>query len=208
MKNILSKAHRLVLRYALFASPIILFYIYWYSIHDYQPQGKWLDKLNGFAFAWILSLGYSVTALLFDRNLREKILTRLAGFREGDEREALVTARASRSTFLLTLAVQIVLLIMSVTNVSLIWNPRPTQPDTHGLFTVGMNVNPSHLDVFPGPEAHVKPMSKDEESFPGEVLFRGTLMPPNLALILLLLIVLQVGGFQFFARRRYDGLEE
>ncbi|MBI4248936.1 MAG: hypothetical protein HY611_05490, partial [Elusimicrobia bacterium] len=61
------------------------------------PAWGWLMNL------WFLSAAYFCGCLIASSGFRENLLARISGFRERDEREELVTAKAARSMFLLTL---------------------------------------------------------------------------------------------------------
>lgn len=198
MKNILLKAHKAMVWYSVLCSPITVFYVYWFiKYKEDVPEGGLLSLVNAFGLAWVLSLVYLVLALCFYPTFRETILARLAGFKERDEREELVTAAAARGTFLLTLAVQIALLIMSMTSFHLVRNP-----DGHGFLALGIEASSDQLlDIYSLPAAAA------ERGAAGAVEIEGHLMPPNITLILLLLILVEVGSFKFFSRRRYEGLE-
>lgn len=52
---------------------------------------------------WFLSAAYFCGCLILSGGFRETLLTRIAGFKERDEREEIVTAKAARSVFLITL---------------------------------------------------------------------------------------------------------
>lgn len=54
--------------------------------------------------AWSLSAVYFVGCLIFSTTFRERLLTRVAGLEERDEREEIVTAKAARAVYLVTLA--------------------------------------------------------------------------------------------------------
>jgi hypothetical protein len=53
--------------------------------------------------AWFLSGVYFCACLVASAGFRERLLARLSGFQERDEREELVTAKAARAVFLATL---------------------------------------------------------------------------------------------------------
>ncbi len=53
---------------------------------------------------WAATIVYFCCCLVWSTSFREALLARLSGFRERDEREEIVTAKAARSVFLVTLA--------------------------------------------------------------------------------------------------------
>lgn len=198
MKNILRKVHRTVIWYSLILGPITVFYGYWISKHEEKMLGLLSKLLNNLGFLWVLSLVYIFLALVFYREFRESLLARLAGFKEGDEREELVTAHAARTTFLLMLAVQIVLLVMSLTSFHMVMNPHPDADGHRDLLTIGMKFSSDQLDIYSVPPV-------PSISGPGSSELKGYLLPPNMSLILLLLILIQIGAFKLISRRRYEG---
>ncbi|MBI4249684.1 MAG: hypothetical protein HY611_09290 [Elusimicrobia bacterium] len=199
MKNALLKAHKIIVRYALFYAPVYaaLSATLFTRYGDAVPEGGMFDAANNLGFAWILSLAYVFLALLFYRRFRETLLARLAGFKEGDERERLVTADAARATFLLMLALQIVLLVMSLTAIRLVRNP-----DGHGMLSVGMRLSSEQFDIYSLPEG--QPPAPGPL---GSVEIGGPLLPPNMSILLLLLLLVQIGAFKLVSSRRYEGLE-
>ncbi|MBI4054765.1 MAG: hypothetical protein HY402_01380 [Elusimicrobia bacterium] len=199
MKNVLLKLHKIVVRYALFFAPgFIAFYTYWLTRYgDKVPEGGFIGFINTFCFIWILSLAYVFLALLFYKDFRETLLARLAGFKESDERERIVTSNAARTTFLMTLAIQIVLLIISLTNVHLVRNP-----DGHGVLSVGLGFSSDQFDIY------ALPSNRSARSAPlGSVEVGGNLLPPNISPILMLLLLVQIGIFKLVSRRHYEGID-
>lgn len=193
MRAHLKRAHRWIVGYAVLFSPCSLLFVYWITRNGgTMPEGGIYSVMNDLGFAWVLCLAYCVGALVFYQEFRESLLSRLAGFREQDERERLVTAHAARNTFLLTLALQTVLLILSLTTVSVYRGP-----DGHGWLNIGMGFSSSNLDLW-AREAPAR------ESGPG-LHFGGHLLPPNMAPIFLLAILVQLAAFRLSSRRGYEG---
>jgi hypothetical protein len=191
MKPILRHAHKLIVWYSLIFSPLTAFYFYWFSRHGQEPPQEGIfGIINNLGFIWVLSLIYVFLALLFYKNFRESLLTRLIGLREKDEQDRLVTGQSARAAFLLMLAVQIALLVLSLTNVNVIKNP-----DGHGTVSIGMGFSSEQLNIYSLP-------AKTEVSLPpGALHIQGYLLPPNIAPILMLLILTQIGALKLFARR-------
>ena len=199
MKKYLAWIHRCAVGYAVLFSPFCILIGYWVSRYgENGPAGRvpnyLFHVLMNLGFVWVLCLAYCVLALLFHKTFRESLLSRLAGFHEQDERERLVTARAARATFLLTLALQIALLIMSLTAVHVV-----RTPDGHGSLSIWIGLRSDDFDVRARPAAPAPsepPLSLDYERH---------LVPLNAAPVLLLTILVQLGGFRLFSRRRYAG---
>src|SRR5262249_34575248 len=141
---------------------------------------------------WVLSAIYFVAAMVVSRSLRESLMKRLAGFSERDEREEQVTASAARATFLLMLSIEVVGLLMTLTKVSLDWDPVAKGPK--GLLSIRVGFRPEHWNTF------AFAVEKAAASGP-QWTWATSLLPPNMALPMLALILLQLAGFRIFARR-------
>lgn len=148
--------------------------------------------VNAAAFAWILCVPIATLIFLLDRESRERAMSRLCGLREGDERERLVTGDAARATFLLGLALQAALLFMTMTCVRIYWDMNVPQGQKHGTVAVEM----------------VWPLGTPPAPAPGEIPIASEfLLSPSAFMPIALMLMIQIGSFQFFARRRYAGLE-
>lgn len=103
--KILSFLHRGVLTYlAIFTVPALFAFLFLDRtaigtriMEILTPLWMWLIGL------WFLSATYFCCCLVLSGRFRETLLTRIAGFKERDEREEIVTAKAARSVFLITL---------------------------------------------------------------------------------------------------------
>lgn len=97
--------HRAVLAYlAIFTIPALLaFFLLDLTasgtriMESLTPVWGWLMGL------WFLAAVYFCCCLILSVGFREALLTRISGFKERDEREEIVTAKAARSVFLITL---------------------------------------------------------------------------------------------------------
>ncbi len=84
------------------------------------------------AFALYLS-----ARLVFSGHIRTEILPKLVSFKERDEREALLTGNATKMTFLTTLAILILLLCLSVFQVSFYQGPPKKAVTGTGATQIG-----------------------------------------------------------------------
>ena len=163
-----------------------------------ESTSAWRAFLDNAAFAWILCLPAAPITLLLDRSRRERAMAWLCGLREGDERERAVTGDAARSTLLLALSLQTVLLVMSLMSAHLIWNPLAKKGE-RGLITVGITFDPSrHLDPF----GNTTPANA-----PKVGTFGGFLLTPSAFPVLALLILIQIAAFKAFSGKRYAGAD-
>jgi len=204
MKNAFAKLHKAVLACALWGWPIIFIDAgldAWLG----EPTSWWRNLLNDGGFYWILCAAAALATLVFDRERRERVTARLCGVREGDERERAVTGDAARTTLLLSLALQIVLLVLTLTTVQLVWNAAAPKGTPHGLLSVGLKFSSSqHLGAFGFAATDSRSAAPAE---PGRVIVNGYLLPPAAFPILLTLILLQIGAFKAFSRSRYEGMD-
>lgn len=101
----LALLHRAVLLYmAVFAVPALLgFLLPTLPAAAVRPLEWFARAGNGLMGLWFLSAVYFCVCLVLSPAFRETLLAKAAGFKERDEREELVTAKAARSVFLMTL---------------------------------------------------------------------------------------------------------
>lgn len=203
MKKILVRLHKAVLAYALWGWTIMLLDAgldAWLG----EPASWWRNALNDAGFAYILCAAAALITLVADRDRRERVMARLCGVREGDERERAVTGEAAKTTLLLSLALQVVLLVLTLTTVQLVWNAAAPKGTPHGLLSVGLKFSSSdQLGAF----RLAPPAAAAVPAEPGRVLINGYLLPPAAFPILLVLILLQLAAFKAFSRRRYEGMD-
>jgi len=103
--KVLAFLHRAILAYlAIFTIPALLAFFFLdltvrfaRIMENLTPIWMWLMSL------WFLSAAYFCCCLILSGGFREALLTRISGFTERDEREEIVTAKAARSVFLVTL---------------------------------------------------------------------------------------------------------
>jgi hypothetical protein len=197
MRALASKAYRAVLRFAAWGWPIL---IADFATGAVNSEASWARALNTAAFAWVLAACAWPAALLFDRSLRERAMARLCGLRENDERERAVTGEAARSALLLSLALQTVLIAMTLTQVKASWNPELPGPHK-GMLSVGLGFSTeSHLDPF-GHKAD------ESDPAPRGVSAGGYLLSPSVFPVLAVLMLIQLAAFRLSATRRYEGLD-
>lgn len=193
MNTFLAKIHRAILAYALWGWPIVLLDAgldAWLG----EPATLWRHVLNDGGFAYVLCAAAALITLVADKGRRESAMARLCGVRESDERERAVTGDAAKNTLLLSLSFQVVLLVLSLTTVRLVWDASAPKGTPHGTLSVGLKFSSSdQLAAF-----HPAPVS---------AAAKGYVLPPSSFPILLVLILLQLGAFKAFSRRRYEGMD-
>jgi len=198
MRNPLPALHRAVISYLVGYAPVMVLLMFLIDDPRQIARGSLLDIANTLGFVWVLCLPYLPLSLLLRREVRERLMGRLAGVREGDEREQVITGHAARATFLLTLALQLVFLAMSLTSVHLVRNA-----DESGLFAVGVGFDSrEHLRTTAAVAS-----SEMTATVPSRMELKTWLLPPGAALVLMLLIAVQVLAFRLFSARPYAGTQ-
>lgn len=199
MKSVLSRLHRAVLAFAAWGWPLLLADL---ALGAYKSDAGWADWVNSAAFLYVLSVPFWPATLLLDRERRERAMARLCGLREGDERERAVTGEAARATLLLGLALESVLLALSLVNVELSYDPAAkARGEKGGALSVGMGFSTErHLDASGWQPA-------EPGGPPSGWRWGGNVIAPSTFPVLALLILLQVAAFRAFAGRRYEGSE-
>ena len=199
MKRIALSLHKAVMTYAAWGWPLVAVDAALEMLAG-SPQGSWRSVLNSLAFAWVLCAPAAPITWLLDRERRERAMAKLCGLREGDERERAVTGEAARSALLLSLALQSVMLVLSLTSVRLIWNPESSAAKK-GVLTAAMSFSSSrHLNPFGSP-------SEEKDPAPKGISAGGYLLSPTCFPVLALLILIQLAAFRIYAGRRYEGVE-
>jgi len=164
--------------------------------------------LNTLSFAWVLLAPVAPISLLFDRERRERLMARVCGLREGDERERVISGEAARGTLLLALSLETVLLAMCLINVHVLWKPQAPKNE-RGFLAVGMGFNSSlHLNALAVSPSDPVPVVAEGRFRPGAAAidWQGFLLTPSAFPVLALLILIQLASFKAFSTRRYDGV--
>lgn len=160
-----------------------------------SPAAQLSYNLAGLIFAiWIFFALYLCLRLLVSGEFRARTLTRLSLYRESDEREVHLSGRATRSVFLVSLAVLIALLCLSSVRVAV--RALPPERAAAGRHNeVALRLAFDITDT----EAGEAPLSASRDYF----TLHG--VPLSKQGIILLLIVLQIGGYNLAMRRLSRG---
>jgi hypothetical protein len=137
--------------------------------------------MNMLAFFMMIGILYFLIALLLNAPFRKIFVSRLAGIRERDEREEYVTGRALRTTFLLMISMEIVIILLAFMQISI----TPT-PDGHHNLIMGMGlVTKTHFDVL---------QRSAQPGFP-------SVLPAHYAGLFIILLAAQLILFRLFSRK-------
>lgn len=152
-----------------------------------------LHDLTGLVLAvWMALTIYLSARLLLSEVFRDEVLTRFTFMKERDEREALLTGKATKTTFLVTLALLFFLLCLSCFQVSIYrLPPEKAVNGKTGMLSLGV-----HVDLLQGQAA-----SRQQEEIHRKDIFLYTALPISATGIILLLIIWQVAWYNLLMRR-------
>jgi hypothetical protein len=154
---------------------------------------KMVYNAGGFLFAaWMLLSVYLSLRLIVSGTLRDRVLARLTFMRERDEREALLTGKATKSTLLTSLAILIFLFCLSCFQVSFFKLPpeKALNGKTRG-FSLGLAFSLSR--DFETKRADATLRQYDVFSYSG--------LPVSSSAIILFLIAWQIASYNYTIRR-------
>ena len=189
----------ILLKFFLYGIPaVIVFaaYSYFYSLGAVNHANVNLNLLNSFAglvFALWMSLSlYLSVRLMVSGPFRDQVLAKLTFIRERDERESILTGKATRTTFLTSLAILIFLFCLSCFQVSIYRLPPERAVDGKtGIVSLGLGLN--FLD-------HSK-QDKPRETIEKKDIFSYTGLPVSSTTVILTLIAWQILSYNYSMRR-------
>jgi len=146
----MSKIDKIIMYFLISMIPFILILLAWgtiddpgrLSISEGLTRFFW-DFLGWIFMSWILCSLYFVMKMVMKRSFRDPILGKLAGVRERDERESIISGEAAKFSFLSTIAMILFLLFLSIFTVSI--GKYPRNLDNHGkkgYISIGVNFYP------------------------------------------------------------------
>ncbi len=190
---------KLVLKVFLYGLPIAILMALGASFFNAETIGSQpgylqaLYNFSGLVFGlWMSFSLYLSGRLIFSKVFRETVLTKLTFFKEQDEREVLLSARATKTSFLTTLAILICLLCLSIFQVSIDRLP-PDKAIDGKTGTISLGVSLSLSD--PG-KAEKEMVSGDSSQ--NYFVYSG--VPVSKTAIILFLILWQIVSYNFTIR--------
>jgi len=189
----LNRFDKYVLYYLVGVFPVILIFMLWAGLTDYANQtvkmkGIGWDIFGWVFILWVLDLFYIITKMLFSKNSRDIIMSKMAGVKERDERESVVAGNAAKFSFLSTFALLLFLLVFSVTTLSVTKKPE-NDPGKHGGISIGL-----------GFEA-VDKTALVKETKDGMETFNYKGFPLSKPMMVLIMMFWQIGSYHLIARR-------
>ncbi len=175
---------------------VLALFAYLYSRGIISHDTGYAEFLNGvaglaFAIGMILSI-YLSLRLIGSGAFRDQVITRITFLRERDEREALLTGKATRTTFLTSLAIMILLFCLSCFQVSIYRvPPEKAINGKTGVVTLGFGFSVLEQGK----------QNRPEDGIPQKNLFSYRGLPLSSTTIILLLILWQIVSYNYLMRR-------
>lgn len=164
------------------------------NLSSYSSLVRSLYNFSGLIFGlWMAFSLYLSGRLVFSTSFRNKLLSRLALVKERDERELALTGTATKTTFLTTLAILILLLCLSVFQVSIYQVPEDKAVNgKRGTISLGFGFSLTD-------EVKSENQAKPKEATKTFINYAG--IPISKTAIILFLIVWQIGIYNLTMRR-------
>ena len=175
---------------------VLAVFSYFYSEGIVKHDADYVRFLNSFAglvFAvWMMLSIYLSLRLIVSGPFRDQVIAKITFMRERDEREAILTGKATKAAFLTSLAFLILLFCLSCFQVSIYRVPLEKAVDGKtGIVSLGLGFNFLEHGKQDRPEDTIQ--RKDIFSYRG--------LPVSSATIILVLIVWQIISYNYSMRR-------
>jgi len=185
-----------VFLYGLPAVVVFAAFSYFYNLDVVNHAYVYLRLLNSLAglvvAVWMTLSLYLSVRLMVSGPFRDQVIAKLTFIRERDEREAILTGKATRTTFLTSLAVLIFLFCLSCFQVSIYRVPPDRAVDGKtGIVSLGLGFNllePSKQD-------------RPKDTIEKKDIFSYTGLPVSSTTVILMLIVWQIISYNYSMRR-------
>ena len=187
-----------VFLYGLPAVVVFAAFSYFYSSGVFNHTIVYIRLLNSLAglvmALWMTLSLYLSVRLMVSGPFRDLVIARITFMRERDEREVILTGKATRTTFLTTLAILIFLFCLSCFHVSIYKVPqeRAVEGKT-GMVSLGLG-----FSLLEHPKQD-KP--KPEDIIKKKDIFTYSGLPVSSTSVILILIVWQIISYNYSIRR-------
>jgi hypothetical protein len=188
----------ILLKIFLFGLPVVAIIIATFFLNPEEiKQGntfiRWMWDFAGLIFAtWMVLSIYLSIRLMISEIFRDYVLARITFMQERDEREVLLTGRATRATFLTSLAILIFLFFLSCFQVSIGKLPPDKSIDgKHHYLSLGIG--------FKFLESSKSDMAKDTTN--NEDIFSYKCLPFSSTTLIVILILWQIIAYNYSMRR-------
>ena len=193
----MKRCDAILLKVFIYGLPLVVvagIFAYWHStggVGTDQGVFGFLNGIAGLVFAlWMAMALYLSIRLMISEFFRDRVLSKLTFVRERDEREAMLTGRATRTTFMTSLAILIFLFCLSCFQIS-IYRVGPE---------MAVNGNSGRISLGVG----FSMLSSSRNGPPEEAvlnIFTYSGMPLSNSALILFLILWQVGCYNYSIRR-------
>jgi len=188
--------------YILIGTPFSIGFMAWLTFkmkgeaNEIEYIHDWLQSVLLCNFlAWVISLLLLTLIMVISPSAREQTLRGIAGIKDRDEREQIVTGKAARFSYVATLSLIAFFIVLSMLQVSYEkTDPTKTPDGSAHMLRVGLRLN------FLDPAAPEKGSS-------GNIILKSSDIPISKTGILFLILIWQIGSFSLNARREMH-LEE
>ncbi|GIL17198.1 MAG: hypothetical protein BroJett040_09490 [Oligoflexia bacterium] len=197
--NKLDKIHDKIIQITIYMFPVALAAIALdYLGYNDRSDGKtimhYLFDICGWGIViWTTAVIYLFFAIAINKNLKNKVVRKLAGISENDEREAQITGVASKKTFITATGAMILLVFLSALNIVVYKYPQSLRTEgKNGAILIGMSLK----------LVEDKPMETTQAAEDGKIYiinYKG--LPLTGAGMLILIFIIQIGGFYYFSKK-------
>ncbi len=193
----MNKFIRLIQNYLIYALPFVLICMAWDTMSSEKEilsnasiftKAAW-EVLSWNLMLWFIVLIVFLLMLVVFPMAREKTLKRLANLQERDEREQYITGKASRAAYISSLSLLIFFLFFSIFSLNIYRKPASEA------------INGKTGSVAIGLQFHLLDQARVEKNSSGEVIFESKDIPLSKSAIILILIIWQLGVFNWTARK-------
>lgn len=195
----MKKTFNIIQNYLLIALPFVLVCMVWSTFlpNPNNTTLNWMLNLLWEVFSWNLILWFAtlllyLVFLLSSSFAREQTLRKIGNLQERDERESLITGKATKAAYLSTLAVLIALLFISIFQVN-VTSIAPKEINGHSkMLNIGLSFdlidkkNPQSVNNNDG------------------TLFDTKDIPLSKTALLLLIVLWQIGSYNFYLRKELN----
>lgn len=195
----MKKFDPIFLKIFLFGFPVVAMFAifsYFYSmgiVNQTAGYAKVINNLAGLVFAMWMALSlYLCVRLMVSGLFRDQVIAKITFIRERDEREAILTGKATKTTFLTTLALLILLFCLSCFQVSVYRVPMENAVDGKtGIVSLGVGLN----FIEHGKQA------QPADAIPRKDIFSYQGLPISSTTVVIMLIFWQIVSYNYSMRR-------
>lgn len=192
----MNKFDKYLVTYVKYTSLVFIIFMIWASeefkdlagLQETTASGGWWNVFGVFFIAWVLGIFYIVFKMLFSKNLRNIIMSKMAGIKERDERESLVAGNAAKFSFLSTFAILLFFLLFSSMNFTFAKGPKNAEGKS-GYFSLGFG-----LKLYDS-------KAVTHEKVDDRNVYKYNTIPLTTPMILLFIMFWQLGSYHLVARK-------